>query len=169
MASRADFTNEEWERLGRAPLVAGFAISIADPGGPFETLKESRAVLNTVLEAARDGGFGSFVQSVASDVAAKAERRENPMAGFTPGGRNAREALLDELRAVHALLVEKATPEDVDDFREWLRISSQRAALAAKEGGFLGIGGKLVSEREQEMLETLGEIFDVPRSSPPNP
>lgn len=37
---------------------------------------------------------------------------------------------------------------------------------AAKEGGFLGIGGERVSEREQPMLETLGEIFGVPRGSP---
>jgi hypothetical protein len=47
-------------------------------------------------------------------------------------------------------------------------MASQRAALAAKEGGFLGIGGERVSEREQQMLETLGEIFGVqPGSSPP--
>jgi hypothetical protein len=28
-----------------------------------------------------------------------------------------------------------------------------------EEGGFLGFGGELVSEREQQMLDTLGEIF----------
>jgi hypothetical protein len=164
MTSRADFTDEEWERLGRAPLVAGLAITLADPGGPFEALKESRAVLTTLLETARDGGYGDFVQSIARDVAAKAKRRENPLSGFTPDRRNALDAILDELRGVYALLVEKAEPEEVDDYREWMRIASQRAALAAKEGGFLGIGGQLVSQREQEMLETLGEIFGVPRS-----
>jgi hypothetical protein len=46
-------------------------------------------------------------------------------------------------------------------------MASQRAALAAKEGGFLGIGGERVSEREQQMLENLGEIFGVPRGSSP--
>jgi hypothetical protein len=167
MTSRADFTDEEWARLGRAPLVAGMAISLADPGGPIETVKESSAAVNTLLEAARDGGFGPFVQSVAHDVAAKAQRRENPMAGFTPDRHRTLEAVLDELRAVHGLLIEKAAPEDVDDFREWIRMASQRAALAAKEGGFIGIGGQRISEREQQMLETLGEIFGVPRSSPP--
>jgi hypothetical protein len=164
MTAKADFTDQEWERLGRAPLVAGLAITLADPGGPFEALKESRAVLTTLLETARDGGYGDFVQSIARDVTAKAQRRENPLAGFTPDRRNALDAILDELRGVYALLVEKAEPEEVDDYREWMRIASQRAALAAKEGGFLGIGGQLVSQREQEMLETLGEIFGVPRS-----
>jgi hypothetical protein len=167
VTSRADFTDEEWARLGRAPLVAGLAISLADPGGPFETLKESQAVLKTLLDTARDGGYGDFVQSIARDVAAKAQRRENPLAGFTPDRRHARDAILDELRAVHALLVDKAAPDELDDYREWMRVASQRAALAAKEGGFLGFGGQLVSEREQQMLETLGEIFGVPRGSPP--
>jgi predicted enzyme related to lactoylglutathione lyase len=162
--SRGDFSDDEWARLGRAPLLAGVAISLADPGGPIEALKESRAALSAVVEAARQGGFGDFVQSIAQDVAAKAQRRENPLAGFRAEGRNTREAIIDELRGVYALLVDKAAPDDVVDFREWVRMASQRAALAAKEGGFLGVGGKLVSEREQQMLETLGDIFGTPRS-----
>jgi hypothetical protein len=167
MTSRADFTDEEWARLGRSPLVAGMAISLADPGGPFEAVKESSAALQTLLEAARDGGFGDFVQAVANDVAEKARRRQNPMAGFAPDRSRALDDVLDELRAVNALLVQKTAPEDADDFREWIKAASQRVALAAKEGGFLGIGGERVSEREQQMLDTLGEIFDAPRDAPP--
>jgi len=165
MTDRVDFSDEEWERLGRAPLVAGLAITLADPGGPFETLKESRAVLNTLVSTARDGGYGDFVQSLARDVVAKTQRRENPLAGFGANRSGALDAILDELRGVHSLLVEKAEPDDVEEYIEWMRVASQQAALAAKEGGFLGIGGKLVSEREQRMLERLGEIFGVPPSS----
>jgi hypothetical protein len=159
MTTKADFTEEEWERLGRAPLVAGMAISIADPGGPFETLKETSAALRTVVEAAQTGGHGDLVRALAADVAAKAQHRQNPLAGFSAKGANAREAILDELRAVYALLVEKTTPEELEEYREWLKTASQQAALAAKEGGFLGIGAQLVSEREQQMLDTLAEIF----------
>jgi hypothetical protein len=163
VAARADFTEEEWERLGRAPLLAGMAITLADPGGPIETIKESSAALRTVVDAAREGGYGDFVQSVAQDAAARAARRESPLAGFRPDRRHMLDDILDELRGVATLLRLRGTPQDVADFREWLRVASQRAALAAREGGFLGIGGQRVSEREQEMLETLGEIFGVPR------
>jgi hypothetical protein len=159
MTSRADFSDEEWARLGRAPLLAATAVSLADPGGPIEAIKELGAASKTLLEAAREGGFGDLVQSIAQDVMAKAEQRENPMAGFKLDRSRAREQILDELRAVHALLAEKATPEEAAEFGEWIKLASQRAALAAKEGGFLGIGGERVSEREQQMLETLGEIF----------
>jgi hypothetical protein len=163
MTSRSDFTDEEWERLGRAPLVAAMAISLADPGGPIEAIKESRAAFKTLLEAATDGGYGEFVQSVAQDVAARAQRRENPLGGFKPDRRDALDEILDELRAVNRLLQEKATEEEAGEFEGWLRTASQRAALAAREGGFLGIGGEQVSEREQEMLDKLGEIFGAPR------
>jgi hypothetical protein len=159
MTSRADFTDDEWERLGRSPLVVAMAISIADPGGPIETLKESSAALKTLVEAARDGAFGSFVHEVAQDAAARARRRENPLGSFKPDRLNPRPDVLSELRAVNALLAEKASPDEHAEFREWLRTAAQRAALAAREGGFLGFGGEQVSEREQQMLDTLGRIF----------
>jgi hypothetical protein len=160
--TRADFTDEEWERLGRAPLVAGLAISIADPGGPIEAVKETNAALRTILEAGQEGGHGALVQAVAADVAERGRRRENPMAGFRPTGPQGRDQILDELRAVNALLLEKTTPEEAEQFREWLKQAAQRTALAAKEGGFLGFNAQRVSENEQQMLERLGEIFGPP-------
>ena len=36
MTTKADYTDEEWAALRRAPLVAGLAVSFADPGGPIE-------------------------------------------------------------------------------------------------------------------------------------
>jgi hypothetical protein len=165
MTSKADFTEDEWARLGRAPLLAGMAISLADPGGPIEAIKESSAALKTLMETARDQNAGEFVQAVAQDVAAKAEKRENPMSGFKPEARHALDDILEELRAVNALLVEKTTPDEAAEFREWLKTAAQRAALAAKEGGFFGIGAERVSEREQKMLDKLGEIFSIPPTS----
>jgi hypothetical protein len=159
MTTKTDFTEEQWARLGRAPLVAGMAISLADPGGPIEAIKESSAAIKTVLEAAQGGAHGEFVQAVAADVAEKARHRQNPMAGFKPKGALAGEQILDELRAVNALLVEKATPEEAGQFREWLKTAAQRAATAAKEGGFMGFNAQRVSEREQQMLDKLAEVF----------
>ena len=46
MTSKRDFSDEEWTRIRRAPLVAGVAISLADPGGPIEQmLDQVRAFL----------------------------------------------------------------------------------------------------------------------------
>ena len=57
------------------------------------------------------------------------------------------------------LLVDRLTPEEREQFREWLKTAAQRAATAAKEGGFLGFRAELVSEREQQMLDRLAEVF----------
>src|SRR3954468_3448554 len=105
MTSRTDFTDEEWQRLGRAPLVAGMAISFADPGGPIEALKETNAALRTVLQAAESGARGDFVQAVPMDAAEQARPLHIPMAGFKPRGADARQEIEDELRAVNDLLV----------------------------------------------------------------
>jgi hypothetical protein len=159
MTTKADFTEEEWARLGRAPLVAGMAITLADPGGPIETLRESSAALQTVLEGTQSGKYGDVVQAVAQDFSEKARHRQNPMGGFKPKGRDAGEEVLTELRAVNRLLVDKLTPEEREQFREWLKTAAQRAATAAKEGGFFGFRAELVSEREQQMLDRLAEVF----------
>jgi hypothetical protein len=159
MTSRTSFTDEEWERLGRSPFVAAVAITLADPGGPIEAFKETNAALKAVLDAAQNGTHGEFVQAVARDVAEKARHRHNPLANFKPDRARPREDILDEMRAVNALLVAKTTPEETDQFRDWLRAAAQGAALAAKEGGFLGIHAERVSEREQQMLEDLGAAF----------
>ena len=162
MTTKADFTDEEWARLERAPLVAGMAISLADPGGPIEAIKESMAAIKTVIEAAQSGGRGDLVDAVAKDVADKARQRHSPLGDFKPRGRDAGEQILDELRAVNELLTQKATPEEAAAFREWLQTAAKRAADAAKEGGFLGFNAKRVSEGEQQMLDKLGEVLSAP-------
>ena len=50
MTGKADFTEEEWTRLKRAPFIAGMAISLADHGGPIELIKETAAALRVVTE-----------------------------------------------------------------------------------------------------------------------
>ncbi|MET0205691.1 MAG: hypothetical protein ABW228_00820 [Thermoleophilaceae bacterium] len=163
MTTKADFTDEEWARLERAPIVAGMAISLADPGGPIEALKESMAAVKSVAEAAKTGGDGELVHAVAKDVTAKAQQRQNPLGDFKPKGAMAGEEILEELRAVNGILTEKATPEEADAFRKWLLGAAQRTADAAKEGGFMGFNAERVSEGEQRMLDKLGEVLSAPQ------
>jgi ABC-type Fe3+ transport system substrate-binding protein len=159
MTTKADFTEEEWARLQRAPFVASMAISFADPGGPIEAVKESLAAFKTVAEAAESGGRGELVETVAKSVAEKAKERKSPLGDFKPRGALAGEEILEELRAVNELVTSKATPEEAEGFREWLLSAAQRAAEAAKEGGFLGFKAERVSEGEQKMLDKLREAL----------
>ena len=59
------------------------------------------------------------------------------------------------LRDALALLDQKATPEETDAYRQFVIGVADTVAHAHREGGFLGIGGKEVSEREQAVLDHL--------------
>ena len=159
MTSKADFMEEEWARLERAPIVAGMAISLADPGGPIEAVKESMAAIKTVLEAAQTGGGNELVDAVAGSAAEKAKQRHNLLGDFKPRGAMAGEEILTELGEVNAIVTQKATTEEAQAFREWLLTAAKRSAEAAKEGGFMGFKAERVSEGEQQMLDRLGEVL----------
>jgi hypothetical protein len=162
MTTKANFSDEEWARLVRAPLVASMAISLADPGGPIEAVKESMAAIRTVTEAAQSGNRGELIDEVAKGFTEKAQHRKSPLGDFKPRGAMAGEEILEELRAVNQLVTEKSTPEEAAAFREWLLTSAKRSAEAAKEGGFLGFRAERVSEGEQRMLDKLGEALSSP-------
>jgi hypothetical protein len=159
MTTKADFTDDEWGRVRRAPFVAAMAISIADPGGPIELVKETSAALKAIQEAARAHTGVELVDAVADDVIAEAKQRHNVAKGFKPEGATPGEAILDELRAVDGLVAAKATPEELEAFREWLLDIARRASEAAKEGGFMGFGAVQVSEGEQQMLDRLRQAL----------
>jgi hypothetical protein len=160
MTSKADFAEEEWVRLRRAPFVAGLAISIADPGGPIEMAKETMATLKA---ASTPPSQVELLVAVSQEILSMANQRQNPMAGFKPDSSAlAGKMILDELMGVNQILTAKATPEEADAFRRWLLAAAQAAADGAKEGGFMGFGAELVSQGEQRMLTELRVALGVP-------
>ena len=159
MSSKADFTDSDWETLRRGPMVAGMAITFADPGGPIEILKETSSVLRfvTAESAARE----DLVGEIARDVRALAQQRKNPIGDFKPRGSLAGKEILDELSRGAEIVTEKGTPEEAEAFRAWLVECAKHAAEAAKEGGFMGFNAVLVSEGEERMLAELAKTLGV--------
>jgi len=149
MTTKGDFTDTEWEAVRRAPMVAGMAITLADPGGPIEVMKETSAVMRLVSEDLGDTGL---VGEVARDLAEAVQQRRNPIADFKP---KAAKEITEELARVNGIVTEKATPEEAAEFRGWLLDAARRAADAAKEGGFMGFKAVRVSEGEQRMLDEI--------------
>ena len=158
MATKANFTAEEWSRLLSSPMVAGMAITAADPGGIWSLLKESMAGGWALVEARQSIQANSLVKAVAEDFATTEGRttaRTAMQTRFTGAQLNAvKDAAFAELRAVSEILEGKA-PEDAAAFKAWLQDVAQKAAEAGTEGGFLGFGGVAVSPSEKA---TLAEI-----------
>ncbi len=154
MAGKADFSEQEWATVKRAPILAGLATSLADPSGPLGTIKESMAAMQSVVGASKKPTGNGLIDAVATDISEGAKQRQNPLGDFKPTAQNAGAAVLEELTKANQLVGAKATA-DAAGFRAWLLDIAQDAAEAAKEGGFLGIGGERVSAAEQGMLDKL--------------
>ena len=158
MTTKDAFTDEEWVRVRRAPFVAGFAVSLADPGGPFELGKETMATLRS---ATSPPSREQLLAEVALELQAMTQKKENPLSGFKvdkqsqPGLQ-----VLAELREVSGIVRSKATAEESAAFREWLVATAQAAADAAKEGGFMGFRAVQVSEGEKAMIQQLRTELD---------
>jgi hypothetical protein len=152
VTTKNDFTEDEWVRVRRAPLVAGMAISLADPGGPIEMAKETMA---TVKSATNPPSREQLLTEVALEIQGMTQQKQNPLSGYqldknagAPG-----QQVLGELREVQGIVAAKATPEENTAFGAWMLATAQAAADAAKEGGFMGFGAQQVSEGEKGMLD----------------
>jgi hypothetical protein len=167
MASKANFSTEEWSRVVASPMVASTAITAADPSGLWGLLQEGIAGGSALLKAKQDASTNALVKAVVDDFAngdartAARERVQTIFKSSQPADLTRR--AVDELRSVASLLDSKA-PEDSQAFKSWLQEIAQKAAEAAKEGGFLGFGGIAVSDAEKA---TLAEIAAALQSSSP--
>lgn len=144
MTTKADFNADEWERVARAPALAGLMVILADRGG---TIRESIALGRAYAEARRDGGSELVEQLVASPP------QVDPKSVGSP------DQLPEQIREAARIVEEKATPEEVEEYRQFIMRLADVVARANKEGGVLGIGGKEVSEEEQAALDQLASTL----------
>jgi hypothetical protein len=158
MADKTSFTKDEWALLLKSPMIAGVAITAAEPSGLWGLLKESFAGGAALRQVATDSHANALVKAVVADFSTSEGRGEASdgmkaeFAGCKPAEMKAKS--IESLREVSALLGAKA-PGDAAAFKGWLRQISQSTAEAASEGGGLFGGGPLVSDAEKA---TLGEI-----------
>lgn len=164
MTSKADFTDDQWQLLLDVPPAVGTAVMCAGRSG-LGTIKESLAMARSILNA-RHGHDGVELIESLSDARTKHGEKSTIETLSSPyRGLPDREILADAVekcREVEALLANKATQAERGAYVGWTIRVAEQVALAAKEGGFLGVGGERVSAEEMKALdairEALGEI-----------
>ena len=68
MANKQSFTPEEWTKVLESPMLAGMAVSAAEPSGLWGMLKEAFASSSALAAAKLDGGSNELIKSArASD------------------------------------------------------------------------------------------------------
>src|SRR4051794_20633954 len=155
MTRKADFNAEEWSTVAEGPLYAGLRVISADRGG---TLRESIALSRVYQEAHGPSGGSELLDELvkAPPSIAPDQVRE---AAANPA------VAAERLRAAMGVLEAKATPEEIDAYKHFVMTAAQAAASAHKEGGFLGIGGKEISDAENRALDEISAALGSPPAS----
>jgi hypothetical protein len=144
MTAKSEFNAEEWDQVAQAPALAALMVMLAERGG---AIRESIALGKAYAEARRDGGselIGALVSSPPH-----LDPRSMGQAD------QLRAQLPERIRSAIALIDQRATPEEAQEYRDFILRVAEIVAHAAKEGGVLGIGGKEVTEQEQAVLDEL--------------
>ena len=153
MTRKAEFNAEEWATVVNGPLYAGMYVISAERGG---TLRETAAMGRVYQEArARQGADELLDELVKSPPSLDPER-------IRAAGGDLSAVTTEQLRNAMAILEAKATPPEVDDYKRFVMTVAQEVAGAHKEGGFLGIGGKPVSDAENRALDEISSALGAP-------
>jgi hypothetical protein len=167
MATKADFTPQEWDILRDAPQIVMLAVATAGSSGPIGSIKEAFAPVGAIIEAAK--GNDALLRAICDREELKAAqqslRNSIKLAGDAKALREQLQNLAAEkAEAANAILKKKGSPEDLNAFRRLLMDIADRTASAAKEGSFLGFGGERVSEGERAVIKRLSQALEVQRA-----
>jgi hypothetical protein len=146
MTGKADFNDAEWKLLREAPTSAGMIVMEADRGG---AIRETFSMAKAYTEARTQHGASQLLDDIVS---------EKPEVDRTRAGsmEELRSKLLQNIRDAVALLDQKATPEEVEEYRRFVTSVANRVADARREG-FMGMSGERVSDEERQALADIGE------------
>ncbi|HWE11251.1 MAG TPA: hypothetical protein VG325_18015 [Solirubrobacteraceae bacterium] len=153
MTRKADFNAEEWSTVVNGPLYAGMRMISADRGG---TLRESLAMGRAYQEARQHQGESELLDELVSSPP-----------GIDPdqvrqAGGNIAAVMSQQLREAMGILEGKATPSELDAYKTFVMTVAQAVAGAHKEGGFLGIGGKQITDAENQALDEISVALGAP-------
>ncbi len=163
------FSKEEQLLLSSTPTLIGSVMAFAEGSG-LGTIKELFANAKTFIGGAKAFPDNEIIVGVLpnledrKEAMAKAkEFREKSMERLKEKGIDSHEKLNDQLiidcKTVSALLAEKASPQEATEYKEWAMSVAENVAKAAKEGGFLGMGGVRISEGEKEAFSKIAQAL----------
>jgi hypothetical protein len=146
MTGKTDFTAEEWDTVLEGPTSAGLIVSTAQRGGSF---REILAMAKTYTDARKEHGESELLDEIVSHKPEMDRTRAHSPEELKEHG-------LQRIRDAVALLTQKATPQELDDYRRFVVSLAERVAGAKSEGD-----GQPVSDSERaaitEITEALGQ------------
>jgi hypothetical protein len=146
MTTKQDFTPAEWTEVLEGPPSAGMLVIVAQRGGIW---RETISIAKAYAEARAQHGQSELLDEI---VAAKPKvdhtRYHSP--------EELKEHSLAHLRDAVALLEDKATPQELDEYRRFIVNLAARVAAAHKEHG--DTEGS-VSQPEQAAIDSIEQAL----------
>jgi hypothetical protein len=68
MATKANFTPDEWKIVLGSPMLAGLAVTLAEPSGIWGMIREGMASSNAMLQAKTDAGATELAKALVADM-----------------------------------------------------------------------------------------------------
>lgn len=162
MTTKADYKEEEWQALLKAPLAAGFYVITADAHG-LDIITETVKLAKMVQRHPAPEAASELVDAIVTDLVAISVGKSDLTGAtlFEPERDADRSALVELLKRAARIVGWEAPAEEAHAFKEWLLNAAMTTAKAAKEGSFLGVGGTRVTELEKKALEDLSDLLEV--------
>jgi hypothetical protein len=142
---RASYTDAEWETMRSAPLAAIALVAAASPSKGKGAGAEVAAAAGAIIESADAAEPTTLLGTAFGGGPTEAEL--NALDGSTMTKADAIKRIQDGVA-----IVGQKNPNDLPAYRAMIERTGLAVAEATKEGGFLGIGGKLVSPEEEAAL-----------------
>jgi hypothetical protein len=164
MANKQTFTPEEWSSILSSPMLAGMAVSLADPSGLWGMMKEGASGVRVLLDAKNDAATNQLVTAMVADFESSEGRStardalSTRLSGKSPT--ELKRQVLDGL-AQAAKLVDDKAPDEAAAFKQLLKTVAEQVSEAAKEGGFLGFGGIRVSDAEKASVADVAKVLRI--------
>lgn len=169
MSITEKFTKEEIFLLSTTPSLIGSSMAFAEGSG-LGTVKEIFSSAKSVMSGIKQYPDNQLIQAILPNLedrkeamAQAKEYREKGVARMKELGINShekmRELLIKDCQEVSRLLAEKSNSEEAAEYKEWSMSVAENVAKAAKEGGFLGIGGTQISQAEIELFNQIADAL----------
>jgi hypothetical protein len=160
MTTKADYTDQEWAGIVRAPILAGGYIAVSDMSF-FGMIGEMQSLVRAMHEHPAPDAASDLIAAVLAELEDSEAAKEKLKLPETKNSATQAGQLVHQIGLDLEVLDTKSTPEETRAFKEWLLGIALAVAEATKEGGLLGVGAVRVSDKEQMALATLKRELGV--------
>jgi hypothetical protein len=146
MTTKAAFTPDEWMRVLEGPTSAGMVVVTASTGG---MVKETIALSKAYVEARSQHGASELLDEIVGTKPKSDHTRYHSREEMRAAG-------LAHVRDAVSVLEEKATPEEVEDYKHFVVNLAHRVASAHREEGQVESPAELSAIEEIESALSVG-------------